>query len=392
MELELAITSYQRLSPTVTTSRRFSTEHRYSLGRSPECDWHLPDPDRIVSSQHGEIFFRNGQYWVQDCSTNGLYVNGSGEPLGKGNESPIDDGDTIALGDYQFRVSVVGSAEPEPAAPQDSTETRVTGAPSDSPAATPTPAPAGIEAVAAGETGGGNPTLASGLGEQALADTHVDVPDVAIPQDWQWGSKGQPGSGQTAGPAATADSQLGTLFRALGMPQLAEEPVSAEFLNNLGELTRMLLDQLMELLRARAQQKQKLRVQQTLFQRRENNPLKFSATPEDALDALLVRRHGAYLGPANAIQEAFADIRAHEQALMSGVESVVSELLGTEAADSAVSSRWSVLSKARAYDDLVAQRRQQREEFGDSERMLHSSTFTETYEAAARDYKEEQYR
>lgn len=390
MELELAITSYQRLSPTVTTSRRFSTEHRYSLGRSSECDWHLPDPDRIVSSLHGEIFFRNGQFWVQDRSTNGLYVNGAGEPLGKDGESPLGDGDTIALGDYQFRVSVVGSDEQTPAAPEASTETQLTATPSPGPSAS--PAPAGIEAVAAGETGGGNPTLASGLGEQALADTHVDVPDVAIPQDWQWGTEEQSTSGEAGTPQGKVDPQLATLFRALGMPELAQESVSTELLNNLGELTRMLLDQLMELLRVRAQQKQKLRVQQTLFQRRENNPLKFSATPEDALDALLVRRHGAYLGPRNAIEEAFADIRAHEQALMTGVESVVAELLGTEVPDPGASSRWALLSKARAYDDLVARRTQQREEFGDSERMLHSSTFTEAYEAAARDYKEEQYR
>ena len=387
MELELAITSYQRLSPTVTTSRRFSTEHRYSLGRSAECDWHLPDPDRIVSSVHGEIFFRNGQYWLQDCSTNGIHVNGAGEPLGNGNESPLGDGDAIALGDYQFRVSIIGSEQLEPAAPQTNTETHLTSASSASSAVLPT----GIEAVAAGESGGGNPTLASGLGEQALADTHVDMPDVAIPPDWQWGSEQQSETADTTTDSGKVDPQLATLFQALGMPELAKKPVSTEMLNNLGELTRILLDQLMELLRVRAQQKQKLRVQQTLFQRRENNPLKFSATPEDALDALLVRRHGAYLGPHYAIQEAFADIRAHEQALMSGVESVVAELLDTEASDSAAPSRWSLLRKARAYDDLVAKRTQQREEFGDSERMLHSSTFTEAYESAARDDKEEQY-
>lgn len=391
MELELAITSYQRLSPTVTTSRRFSTDRSHSFGRSGDCDWHLPDPDRVVSSVHGEIFFREGQYWLRDCSTNGIFVNGGAEPLGKGNETPLGHGDSIALGDYEFRAGVVGAEEPQPQAPapEASTETRLNGTPAG--VSSDDRAPAGIEAVAAEQTGGGNPTLASGLGQQALADTHVDIPDVAIPSDWQWGREPEAPAGDAGQGSAPADTQLASLFQALGRPELAREKVSPEFLNNLGELTRTLLDQLLELLRARAQQKQKLRVQQTLFQRRENNPLKFSATPEDALDALLVRRHSAYLGPRRAIEEAFSDIRTHEQALMSGVESVIAELLGNEGSGTEEPSRWSLLRKARAYDDLAAKRAQQREEFGDSERMLHSSTFTDSYESAARDHKEEQH-
>lgn len=387
MELELAITSYQRLSPTVTTSRRFPADRCYSFGRSGDCDWHLPDPDRVVSSVHGEIVFRDGRFWLRDCSTNGIFVNGASQPLGKGNEAPLGENDSIALGDYELRASIVGRETPAPSIPETDEGTHLMGAPQ---AASGSAALSGIEAVGADQTGGGNPTLASGLSEQALADTHVDMPDVGIPSDWQWGRD----TGADADPvqaSGAVDARLATLFNALGMPELAREDVSPEFLENLGELTRILLDQLMELLRARAQQKQKLRVQQTLFQRRENNPLKFSATPEDALDALLVRRHSAYLGPRSAIQEAFADIRAHEQALMSGVESVIAELLGNDESGAGEPSRWALLRKARAYDELAERRAQQREEFGDSERMLHSSTFTEAYESASRDHKEEQH-
>ena len=47
MELILNITSYHRLSPEIEASK--TTKHSLIFGRSEACDWHLPDPEKIIS-------------------------------------------------------------------------------------------------------------------------------------------------------------------------------------------------------------------------------------------------------------------------------------------------------------------------------------------------------
>ena len=45
------------------------------VGRSKNCDWHLPDPTNAISSRHAEIR-REGEAWLlKDISTNGTYLD-----------------------------------------------------------------------------------------------------------------------------------------------------------------------------------------------------------------------------------------------------------------------------------------------------------------------------
>src|SRR5215470_13086878 len=54
-----------------------------TIGRSADNDWVLPDPQRYVSAHHARIQFREGHFYLQDVSTNGVYVNDDMEPLAK---------------------------------------------------------------------------------------------------------------------------------------------------------------------------------------------------------------------------------------------------------------------------------------------------------------------
>lgn len=391
MELELAITSYQRLSPTVTSRMCFQSGQRYILGRSKDCDWYLPDPDRVISSRHAEVFAQDGQFRVKDTSTNGVFINGATVPLGKGGEAALNDGDRLRFGDYEFGVDLA------PESDVDSFVAESVTTPQEMPAAAPTQeTSSALGDVPIQESMGGNPMLASGLSEQRLGDSHVEVPAIEIPTAWKWGDEG---SGESRGPSepaarakpTAAPDHLAALFEGLGMPQLAEQAVSSALMREFGELTRILLDRLLDLLHARAEQKQKLRVTQTLFQRSENNPLKFSATAQDALEALLVRRHGSFLGHREAVEAAFDDVMAHERALMAGVERVLTEILqgGDEGIENAGPKRLSLLKKARAYDALVQRRALYNDEFGDTNRMLRSDVFVEAYESAVRKFEQE---
>jgi hypothetical protein len=86
--LRLKIVSDQRRSLAEHSSAVFSGEGG-TIGRSADNDWVLPDPSRYVSAHHARVQFREGHFYLQDVSTNGVYVNDDMEPLAKRGSSGI---------------------------------------------------------------------------------------------------------------------------------------------------------------------------------------------------------------------------------------------------------------------------------------------------------------
>jgi type VI secretion system FHA domain protein len=77
-----------------------------TIGRSLQSDWILPDPDRYISGKHAAIDYQSGAYYLADISSNGVYVNGDSDPLGRGNPRRLFNGDKIRMGDFEFLVSL----------------------------------------------------------------------------------------------------------------------------------------------------------------------------------------------------------------------------------------------------------------------------------------------
>jgi type VI secretion system protein len=78
-----------------------------SIGRSLDNDWALPDMARFLSGRHAYIHFRGGEYFLEDTSTNGTYVNDSVAPLGKrGSRVLLHAGDVLRLGEYRIMVHI----------------------------------------------------------------------------------------------------------------------------------------------------------------------------------------------------------------------------------------------------------------------------------------------
>ena len=86
-----------------------------TLGRGAGNQWVLPDSERIVSSSHASIAHELGQFVITDHSTNGTFVNGSPSPLGLNNSTPLQAGDSVAMGKYLFTVEVLADKSPPPA-------------------------------------------------------------------------------------------------------------------------------------------------------------------------------------------------------------------------------------------------------------------------------------
>jgi type VI secretion system FHA domain protein len=131
---------------------------------------------------------------------------------------------------------------------------------------------------------------------------------------------------QPLAPAATGSG--GADFRAmLRGAGLDVETVDPQIVAQLGQVLRIVVDGLMEVLRARGEIKGEFRLQQTTFKPRENNPLKFSANVEDALHNLLVKRNAAYLDTPAAFEDAFVDVRHHQVAMLAGMRAAFDFML-----------------------------------------------------------------
>jgi type VI secretion system protein len=118
MTLRLRVVSDQRRSLGDRSSIVF-TANGGTIGRSADNDWVLPDPLRYVSAHHARVQFRNGRFYLQDLSTNGVFVNDEPEPLSR--RAPegcaLRNGDMIRIGDYQVVVALDADiSQPQPAA------------------------------------------------------------------------------------------------------------------------------------------------------------------------------------------------------------------------------------------------------------------------------------
>ena len=128
---------------------------------------------------------------------------------------------------------------------------------------------------------------------------------------------------------ATASVGLDAFFRGAGLPALKlDDKQTEQTLHRLGQIMREVILGVSENLHLRADQKNTLRVPTTTIQPQRNNPLKFSASVEEALTNLLFRQSGEYLGAVDALRETFGDIKQHQQHLLSAVRSAVADYIG----------------------------------------------------------------
>jgi predicted component of type VI protein secretion system len=121
------------------------------------------------------------------------------------------------------------------------------------------------------------------------------------------------------GPAAAPAFAAQDLADVLAGAGLHGAPVTPELARNLGQILRVVVSGLIDVLHSRQRIKEEFRIRQTIFRPADNNPLKFSANVEDALHNLLVKRNTAYLGAVEAFADAFDDLRDHQLAMLAGM-------------------------------------------------------------------------
>lgn len=355
-----------------------------TIGRAPDNDWVIPDP--YVSKQHARIVWTQGRFFVEGLGRNPIALGSADNAIPTSQPRPLDNGDRLFIDQYEILVTTVAgdppgeAGHPDPIVPE-TVEVRSVAGSSDAVSATPAPLQAAtgpalgpIPDVWTGALGEASAEPAEldplqALGERAPPPTHSappvnwqqaspleehykpPTPVSGIPENWSRSILvPQPAAlrHKTAAPSATVPSpaptqqtpvatapvspiqpqptplDLAALLRAAGLP---DRDVSPKVAWELGKVLRVVVHGVMDVLQARAEIKSQFRLPVTRVQARENNPLKLSPNVESALHTLLVQRDPGYLPTVQAFEDAFADIRNHQLAMLEGVRVAFESML-----------------------------------------------------------------
>jgi len=381
MQLALRVKSFCGRPPPTPHSLSF-TSFPIVIGRSINCDFKLEDPSRYISSNHAVISFDDNKLRVQDCSSNGVFINNSSHPIGRFQSATVEHGQLISIGDYTLEILLDTAKEssnapnkPASADPFDVFEntdvfTNEQSKPSASPAqqnldpfasdawhkgigeANPEapavkPTPAARSAAAAQETVAVNVTP-----NQRSADpwdepnNNGDLADGSEPPlrpapDYgrkrakapPFGPKRnrphEPIASASRSANASQPPDLKAFLEGAGLDQQQIHLLYTSLdMRQAGSLLAQLTEGMMDMLQARAKIKHAIRSNMTSLAKTHNNPLKFSYSTEEALTKLLSKSsEPGYLPAKQAVKQAAEDLNLHQLAMLEGMKAAVASLV-----------------------------------------------------------------
>lgn len=360
-----------------------------SIGRSEDCDWVLSSSG--VSRVHAMIRCLNGIYFIEDRSTNGMLLNGNalvkGEPsaLKQGDRLQIDTFEvSVTVQAAGAEPSPPPAAAPapvdvfahSPASPSrdplddflDLGPVGSQGAPADgglipdasssgaeldplsfldapfAPAAT--PAPAAPDASSRWDHSPGmedhfRPPITEGQRQAQSLPENWDLtmgdfaPRTPAPAPAPAAASVDPLEGfdvfETPAPApmppAPAPAPVPVAAPAPAPIPPPAQATPGQLSPEVQQMLGIVVEGVMDVLRARAEIKNTFRLPVTIIQRSENNPLKFAPNADEALQKIMAPPNAAFLSGPAAFDDAFDDIRCHQMAMLAGVRAAFESLL-----------------------------------------------------------------
>jgi len=300
------------------------------IGRDAHLDWALPDPSRYVSSKHCEIRFRDGGYWLHDVSTNGTFVNGAQFRL----DAPhlLRNGDRLNIGPYVIAVAIEGEAaavaSAPSAAPAAAARADVWGAVGE--AAAPEdrvayrvqkPQERTADFLDFASSVGPAGSLGDAFATPVAADDSwlrgppspvpAPAPPPAAPSPRRPAAEPPPSS---AAPGPPASELIARIAAAAGIPERAIAGRDPNALaDEIGLALRLTAQNLAQLLSSRAESKTLMRSSsRTMIRALENNPLKFTGSPDEALAIMFGPPTRNYLDARATIESSFSDLKTHQ--------------------------------------------------------------------------------
>jgi len=392
--LRLTVLSYKG-SPLLPPLSAEFDQQGGSIGRKADNTLVLADSEQYLSGHHARIRYQEGQYWLDDTSTNGSVLVHAG--VGLNNTSAVlQDQEIVRMGDYELKVELLTEAfvAPEPvleveplfAGPFATTTDDVgpfSAMPPDVEKPTPDFMPSPPASVfhdsfappavmedtpqAADDTPAwlreldhlsqidsqpssptaplpDRPTLPFAIEPEAIPETSSEVwaadPSPAMtPMPLSPVPVSDTPVVQSAPQIASGNSTDAELLRLFlegaGIQDVSFIPPeqSASTMTAAGALFRCLIEGVMDVLRARAEMKSEFRVSVTTIRAVENNPLKFNPDVESVLKLMLGPHNPAFMPASAAVSEAVKDIKQHQLAMTAGIQASLAATLQRFAPD-----------------------------------------------------------
>jgi len=406
-----------------------------TIGRAADNQLVLPDPGRGVSRLHAQLVCRAGDFAVIDRGSQPVLLNG--QALGRDREAALRPGDRLRIGAYLLMASAAPPAVSSHALPDAADAAAAGGIPHDWDPFADAPALPRVAPFSAADTVGAAADEMSldalfGLGaggavenpasrpsplaatlfrpdapderdllrsldriSTATADTvRDDLPDLQRPFIRPRPPEAQPPAAPAPAPAPDSEAGSGALLAALrdglDCPGLVLDTLDPALMRLIGQLLRGSMQGALDLLRTRQGFKREVHAELTVIGLRDNNTLKFSPDVEAALQQLLLPTPRGFMGPAASVQQAFAELDTHQQAMAAGIRATVAGLLdrldpAVIAAHRGPVSAWRRLrpggDAAGLWDTFVAQHGALLRQAAADPRTLFDDAFREAYGA-----------
>ena len=128
--------------------------------------------------------------------------------------------------------------------------------------------------------------------------------------------------------AGTNGAASAAFLNALGAQDVPIPPQEVvPTMARMGEVMRMMIEGLRDILMTRQSIKSEFRIERTMLQVGGNNPLKFSLSGDAAIESMVKPTPKGYLTAQDATSEALNDIKAHEVAMVTGMEAALKGVL-----------------------------------------------------------------
>ncbi|PXX45357.1 type VI secretion system-associated FHA domain protein TagH [Undibacterium pigrum] len=339
--IKIAVVSYNNEAPDTPVFAVFGPEPA-TIGRNVENFLALPDPKHFVSRTQAHVWSTGGQHFINNLSlANPVSING--KEIKAETAFEIHPGDEIQIGLYVLRAeaaeaaaasdaaqAVVETAASVPAVPESATDSiEVKAVEEDKPqpqAITPT---APTTSVAKEESTVQPPQFL--LRPEAVSQPVEIVAgpiSKPVPQAEVAANDGHANKAETAKAVGNANELIQAFLQGAGLQQLnLASGLTVELMETLGKFMAASVQGAMEELSQRALLKREVKAEVTMVVLRENNPLKFFPDSKTVLTQMLRKKMPGFMAPAEAMEDAFFDIRTHQMGVAAGNKAVTEAIL-----------------------------------------------------------------
>jgi len=322
--IKIAVVSYNNETPVTPVAASFS-ETPQTIGRSDDNFLVLPDPKHFVSRTQAKVWSDGTHHYLMNVSlANPVSVNG--KEIEPEREYAIHTGDRIQIGLYVLEVladEAENGAVPTTAA---GTDGMIKPAASEMNAPANTTPSQGIQKDIAQPPRfllrPGSDSVPLGQHENIAVQQNV-TPAQAAPLNVAAEATKQ------AEPAKAADSDelLNAFLQGAGLTSLhLSSGLTTELMETLGKLVASSVEGTMSLIAQRALVKREVNADVTMVVLRKNNPLKFFPDSQTVLTQMLRKKMPGFMTPAEAMEDAFQDLRAHQLGVVAGMKAAMEAL------------------------------------------------------------------